>query len=83
MLAWGNAKDSILKKNILLQKRALRYIHNSGYNSHTDPLFQHSGILKLEFKYRAERVWKFVVTIVIDNKDIWNSYKLRNVSIPE
>ena len=54
ILAWGNAKDSILKKTILLQKRALRYIHNSGYNSHTDPLFQHSGILKLRDLYEFQ-----------------------------
>ena len=54
ILAWGNAKDSILKKTILLQKRALRYIHNSGYNSHTDQLFQHSGILKLRDLYEFQ-----------------------------
>ena len=54
ILAWGNAKDSIIKKTILLQKRALRYIHNSGYNSHADPLFQHSGILKLRDLYEFQ-----------------------------
>ena len=47
ILAWGNANINILNKTIKLQKRALRTIFNTRYNSHTDPLFKTSGILKL------------------------------------
>jgi hypothetical protein len=42
ILAWGNAAQSILHHTIILQKRALRIIHNAKSNSHTDPLFRHS-----------------------------------------
>ena len=31
---------------MLLQKRAVRIINNASYNSHTEPLFKKSGILK-------------------------------------
>ena len=47
ILAWGNASDSTLKKNKILQKRAIRCIHKANYNSHTDPLFKHSEFKKL------------------------------------
>ena len=40
IIAWGGANSSILRHTVILQKRAMRYIHNSTYNSHTDPLFQ-------------------------------------------
>ena len=46
ILAWGNAKPDILNKANLLQKSVLRAIHNKKYNSHTDPLFKQSVILK-------------------------------------
>jgi hypothetical protein len=45
--AWGNATKTALQKNIVLQKRALRLIHKVPYNSHTNPLFLQSEILKL------------------------------------
>lgn len=47
ILAWGNANASVLHKTIILQKRAIRTIHNSWYKSHTEPLFKRSQILKL------------------------------------
>ena len=47
ILAWGNATQTTLKRTITLQKRALRTINNVSYNSHTDPLFKKSNILKL------------------------------------
>ena len=37
-----------------LQKRAMRYIHNSTYNSHTEPLFKLSNIMKLEDVYNYQ-----------------------------
>ena len=35
ILAWGNAAQSILHRTIILQKRALRIIHNAKFNSYT------------------------------------------------
>lgn len=54
ILAWGHAKHDILNKTQLLQKRALRAIHNKKYNSHTDPLFKQSNILKLSDLHELE-----------------------------
>jgi hypothetical protein len=54
ILAWGNAKHDIINKTHLLQKRALRAIHNKIYNSHTEPLFKQSMILKLSDLYELE-----------------------------
>ena len=47
ILAWGNAKASLLRKTQILQKRSLRTIHNKKFNSHSDPLSKQSGILKI------------------------------------
>ena len=46
-LAWVHATQSALRQTILLQKRAIRLINNAKYNSHTDPHFHSSRILKL------------------------------------
>ena len=54
ILAWGGANSSILRHTVVLQKRAMRYIPNSTYNSHTDPLFKLSNIMKLENVYNYQ-----------------------------
>jgi hypothetical protein len=54
LLAWGNANKSALHRSIILQKRALRTINNAKYNSHTDPLFKSSNILKLNDLYEHQ-----------------------------
>ena len=54
--AWGNAGSKILHKTIQLQKYAIRTIHKAAYNSHTDPLFNKSQILKLTDMYEYESV---------------------------
>ena len=54
ILAWGNANQNVLHRTNILQKRALRIVHNKHYNSHTDPLFKQSGILKLNDLYKRE-----------------------------
>ena len=51
ILAWGNARPTSLNKTLLLQKRAVRIICNSGYNSHTEPLFKSCQIFKLNDLY--------------------------------
>ena len=48
---WGNANRSLLHHTIILQKRAIRTIHNAHYNSHTEPLFKKSKILKFDDLY--------------------------------
>ena len=53
--AWGNADKNIIKQVISMQKRAIRIIHNAPYNSHTDPKFKKSRILRLNdlFEYQS------------------------------
>lgn len=53
-LAWGNANASLLNKTYLLQKRAVRIINKANYNSHTEPLFRASHILKLHDQYKYD-----------------------------
>ena len=43
---WGNITASDKKGIQNLQKKAIRYVCNSKYNSHTDPLFRQLKILK-------------------------------------
>ena len=51
ILAWGSASLSTLNKTNILQKRILRTINKVKYNTHTDPLFRKSEILKLSDLY--------------------------------
>ena len=43
---WGNSMT--IKKIIILQKRAIRWINKVWYRSHTEPLFKSNQILKFE-----------------------------------
>ena len=43
-----------MNRTYILQKRALLIIHNTHDNSHTDPLFKQSGILKVNDLYKRE-----------------------------
>ena len=54
ILAWGNANESTKYKTLLLQKRAIRAINKANYNSHTEPLFKRSKILKLNDLYELK-----------------------------
>jgi len=44
-----------MRQTTLLQKRVIRLINNARYNSHTDPLFRTSHLMKLTdiFEYQA------------------------------
>ena len=55
ILAWGTASNSLLKATLKLQKKAVRYINNTRYNSHSEPLLKKSGILDIYdlFKYHV------------------------------
>ena len=48
ILAWGKEASSFF----LLQKKAVRIITSSKYNSHTDPLFKDLALLKVEDIYK-------------------------------
>ena len=45
---WSCASQNSLKNIKVLQKRAIRIVHGSKYNSHTEPLFKELKILPLE-----------------------------------
>ena len=62
ILAWGNANNNLLQNTQTIQKRAMRTIYNKRYNSHTDPLFMESRILKISDLYQLE-----VMTFMHDN----------------
>ena len=46
--AWGINKESNMKRILLSQKRAVRYIHNAKNLAHCDPLFHKYNILKIK-----------------------------------
>lgn len=48
ILCWGSKTSRMFK----LQKRAVRIISNSKYNSHTDPIFKRLRILKISDVYK-------------------------------
>ena len=66
ILAWGNAKASLLRKTQILQKRSLRTIHNKKFNSHSDPLSKQSGILKIS-DLNQFRLWHSCMTLQMKN----------------
>ena len=54
LLVWGNASQSHISRIQTLQKRAIRIITKSKYNSHTDPLFSGQNILKFSDLYEYQ-----------------------------
>jgi hypothetical protein len=46
--AWGNMQNKEIKRLTTLQKKAIRHISNSKYNSHTSPLFKKMKLLTLQ-----------------------------------
>ena len=55
-IAWGTADKQYINSSMTLQKRAMRILHNTPYNGHTDPLFKTSKILKLPDVYEYQMV---------------------------
>ena len=51
ILAWGHMINNDNNQILLKQKRAMRIIYKLPYNSHTDPLFKTSNILKAKDLY--------------------------------
>lgn len=52
--AWGNTPSNSLNSTIRLQKKAIRIINKAKYNSHTEPLYKKSNILKLTHLYEQQ-----------------------------
>jgi hypothetical protein len=48
ILSYGNSSKKARKRLQLIQKRAIRILSKSKYNSHTDPLFKMMHILKID-----------------------------------
>ena len=62
ILAWGFNNTRLQK----LQKRAIRIITNSKYNSHTEPLFKKTNILKFEDMFNVSCT-KFLYKLLQQN----------------
>ena len=45
-LAWGGSYKANLRRIVILQKRALRIVHNSNYDANTSPIFTELKLLK-------------------------------------
>ena len=54
ILAWGHIIHNDNNKTFLKQKRAIRIINKAQYNSHTEPLFKASSVLKLKDIYELQ-----------------------------
>ena len=54
VLAWGNTYQTYLNKIYIVQKKAIRLINNSGFRSHTGPLFLKSNCLTLFNIYKYQ-----------------------------
>ena len=59
IILWGSTYQSYLKRTVILQKKAIRYMHKAHYNAHTKPLFYASNVLNIEYTYLLE-VAKFM-----------------------
>ena len=49
IILWGSTYQSYLKRTVILQKKAIRYIHKADYNAHTKPLFYASKVLNIHY----------------------------------
>ena len=83
ILAWGFKMGRLEK----LQKRTVRIISCSKYNSHTDPLFKNLNLLKLKdlfelnvlklyYKYR-KNILPFYISNIFSDLSVGYSYNLR------
>ena len=61
VLSYGDlcTSTSYLKRRVILQKKAIRYMHKAHYNEHTKYLFYASNVLNIKYTYLLE-VAKFM-----------------------
>ena len=78
--AWGNATKSLFSRLIVLQKKSLRIISNSKYNSHTNPLFQKYNLVKVHDLYSINCTKIYYLKKISDMPE-YHSNQLPSVSI--
>ena len=92
ILVWGSSTQNVIKQTTMLQKRAIRIINRAYYNSHTDPLFRKSRVLKLDdlyhyssvlfmFDYRTENLPPSFAGKYILNRDMPNARPTRQSNL--
>ena len=59
IIIWEFTYQSCLKRAVIVQKKAIRYMHKAHYNAHTKPLFYAKNVLNINNTYRLE-VAKFM-----------------------
>ena len=67
---WGSTNKRYLKPIEQLQKKAIRYITKSAYNSHTQPLFRDTKLLKITDLHKLQ-VCKFMYQV--SSRNVSNS----------
>ena len=88
IVAWGNANAYLLKRMFILQKRAIRVISGSRYNSHANPIFKKLNLMNLYDLFQLEccKIYaKFChkslppyITSQIETTSTEHSYETRN-----
>ena len=90
VLSWGSTYETTLKPLFVLQKRALRLITFSPYNTHTSPIFKDLSILKLPdivnycialfmFKLKNDLLPKQFQSFAVNVSEVHN-YRTRSVA---
>ena len=81
IVAWGNCADCLLKRILLLQKKAMRIICHADFRSHTDALFYKYNILKIGDLY-SYNLGKLMYTLNRnDLPNVFYSMFTKNVNI--
>jgi hypothetical protein len=90
-MIWASNYEHRLQRIKILQKRIIRLITGSPYNTHTNPLFKHLGILKLlqirqkqtcEFMHRySYNTLPNIYTNFFTSSSDFHSYNTRNLSL--
>ena len=76
IVAWGDANRSLLKRLFILQKKCLRTIADTKYNSHT--LFKKYNVLKLQDIFRLS-CCKLNCRKILENLPTYHSQKLPSI----
>ena len=53
VVAWGNKRSKEITRLKLIQKRAMRFITKTKYNSHTNPIFKSQQLLTLDDTFKV------------------------------
>jgi len=89
IICWGNSTGKEIKRLHILQKRAIRTISRSKYNSHTSKLFKQMNLLKLDdifhvacakfyYSIKTNLVSHYFQQLLPRNTDIHNYYTRNN-----